>query len=258
VKGSDSESFENQVCECLLWHLDLETDAVTFDVLDLGKGKHASRQISILISLFEEFVPLSPTARNLLHVIIWQALLSASRPTLNYLQSTLSLYQHHNGPYYEIRRLFDAIPHILFEANYDNLALSRINHLPTIISTNDTPAPKFALNLLLLKLLAQEEYNLPPLFLVNPPDISPQLLQWLGAQYTAANSPFVIFKNQIKESCMQITQTSNFILTSGFNETPSCLHQELTEKEYRFLQLNSDHVVVRLRSEPVTRLIKIF
>ena len=258
VKGYHAEGLEEQVCECPFWHLDLETDAITFNPFNLAQGQHPSRQISILIRLLEEFAPLSPTARNLFHVIIWRTLLSTTTPTLKYLQNTLPFYQHHNAPYYEIRRLLDAIPHNLFSANYDNLSLSKIQRLPTIISGNDAPVSTFSLNLLLLKLLAQESENLPPLFLVDPPNLSKQLLQWLSTQYALTKSPLVLFETQDQSANTPLIQTRNFILTGGLDEVLSPLHKQLTESERHFLNLNSDQVAVRLQSEPATRFITIF
>lgn len=258
IKGCPSEGLEEQVCECPFWHLNLEKDAITFNALNLAKGQHPSRQISILISLFEEFGPLSPTARNLFHVIIWKTIISTSKPTLEYLQNTLSFYQHHNVPYEEICGLLQAIPHQLLARNYDNITLSKLQHLPTIISTNDTPTITFAINMLILKLLANQSQNLPPLFLVDPPPLSPQLFHWLCTRYRASKSPLVIFQTQDKQVNPPLQQTGNFILTSTSDESPSTLHAQLTEQELHFLNLNNDQVAVRLRSEPATRFITIF
>jgi hypothetical protein len=258
MKGYPSEELEEQVCECLLWHLDLETDSITFNALDLGYGNHLPTQISILVSLFETFALLSPAARSLLHVIIWNAIVSTSSPTMQYLQDTLPLYQHHKTSYYEIRRLFDAIPHVLFKTHYDNVALSHLNRLPTIISGNDTPTNTFTQNLLLLKLLATEWENLPPLFLVNPPPLSSTLLQWLFVRYSTAKKPLVLFETQEKDSSYSLNRTTNFILSTGLNERHSSFHQQLTKTERNFLKLNGDRVAVRLRSEPAIRFIMIF
>ncbi len=258
VKGYPSEGLEEQVCECPFWHLNLETDSVTFNALELGNGQHPSRQISILISLFEEFAPLSQTARNLLHVIIWRTIISATQPTIQCLRNTLPFYQHHKASCQEIRRLLEALPLDLLNANYDNIALARIHHLPTIISSNDMPTTAFALNLLLLKLLAQEGKDLPALFILDPPNLSPQLLRWLCTRYTAAKSPLVIFQTQENEISREISHTGNFILTTSLDTSASPLFQQLTESEQHFLTLNNDHVVVCLRSEPATRFITIF
>ncbi len=258
IKGSPSEGLEEQVCECPLWHIDLEAEAITFDALSLANGRNPSQQISILIQLFERYGPLTPTARNLLHVIIWRTILMASPPTLQYLQNTLPFYEHYNAPYHEIRRLLSALPHNLLDANYDNLSLTRIQHLPTIISGNDTPNATFSINLLLLKLLAHQSETLPALFLVNTPEIAPQILEWLSARYTTSNTPFVIFENQNSTLLHSMAHTCNFILTSSIDVEPSPLLQQLTEHEQRFLQLNNDHVAVCLRSEPATRFITIF
>ncbi len=258
IKGAPSEGLEQQVCEGPLWHLDLEKDEITFNALNLGGGLHPSQQISILIRLFEEFYPLSPTARNLLHVIIWKILLSAAQPSIEYLQNTLSFYHHHGASYFEIRRLIDALPHDLLKPNYDNVALSHITHLPTIISVTDTPTSVFAMNLLLMKLISREENSLPPLFLVNPPELSPKLAYWLCTRYAALQSPLVFFETKVNQSNPMVNQVGNFILTNGLDAVLSPLDQKLTEHERHFLQLNNDHVAVRLRSEPATRFITIF
>ncbi|MFX1318914.1 MAG: hypothetical protein ACFE9O_07180 [Promethearchaeota archaeon] len=258
IKGMPSEGLEEQVCEGPLWHLDLEKDGITFNALDLGHGQHTSKQVSILISLFEEFYPLSPTARNLLHVIIWKTILSAAQPSIEYLQNTLPFYHHHGAPYHEIRRLVAALPHDVLKSDYDNVALSRITHLPTIISVTDTPTSVFAMNLLLMKLIAQEENSLPPLFLVNLPALSQKVAQWLFARYRAVKSPLVFIETKVTHSNPIVNQVGNFILANGLDAVLSPLDQRLTERERHFLQLNSDHIAVRLRSEPATRFITIF
>ena len=258
VKGYPSEALEEQVCECPLWHLNLETDRITFNALKLSNGQHPSQQISILINLFETFAPLTSTARNLLHVIIWRTIISANKPTIQYLLNTLPFYQHHATAYQEIRRLFSALPHELLAANYDNITLSRISHLPTIISTNDSPTPTFALNLLLLKLLAQENSSLPPLFLFDPPPICSQLFHWLCTRYAKAKAPLVVYQTQENGLAKHISSSGNFILTANPEESPSLLFRHLTESEQHFLKLNDDQVAVRLRSEPITRFITIF
>jgi hypothetical protein len=115
-----------------------------------------------------------------------------------------------------------------------------------------------SLNLLLLKLLAQDLEELPPLFLVNAPPLSPQLLSWLSTRYALAKSPLVIFETQDQRVNAPLIQTGNFILTGGLDEALSPLHKQLTESERNFLNLNSDQAAVRLQSEPATRFIAIF
>jgi hypothetical protein len=154
--------------------------------------------------------------------------------------------------------MVDALPHELFTTNYDNVALSHISHLPTIISVNDTPTSAFVMNLLILKLLAQEAGSLPPLFLVNTPSVSPQLVHWLCSRYAAAQRPLVFFATTANQPNSIVTQVGNFILTNGLDAVLSPLDQLLTEQERHFFQLNSDYVAVRLRSEPATRFITIF
>lgn len=256
--GNDSSGYEEQVCEGPLWYIDLTTDEITFNTLTLGEGLHPSRQISILISLFEDFLPLSATARNLLHVIIWKTLLSASNPTFQHLQNILPFYKHYDAAYLEIRRLLEALPYELLETNYDNLQLSRIKHLSTIISGNNLPVNRFALNMLLLKLVAEENENLPPLFLVNTPSLNPQLFQWLCARYAVAKRPLVVFDTQNKISTPSGQHMYNFIFTDSPHSDAFLPDIQLTESERAIMNKNNDFVAVRLRSEPATRIITIF
>ncbi len=256
--GSNSSSYEEQVCESPFWYLDLTTDEITFNALSLGDGLHPSRQITILISLFEEFVPLSATARNLLHVIIWKTLFTTSKPSFQHLQNILPFYKHHDTAYHEIQRLLEALPHELLETNYDNLQLSRIQHLSTIISGDNLPVNQFALNMLLLKLVAEENENLPPLFLVNLPSLNTQLFQWLCARYAVAKCPLVIFDAQNNISTPSDQLTYNFIFTDSPYSDGSLPGNQLTESERSVMDKNNDFVAVRLRSEPATRIITIF
>jgi hypothetical protein len=258
IKGETSGDYEDQVCESPLWHLDLTTDALTFDLLGLGQGTHPSRQITILIGLFEEFLPLSPSARNLLHVIIWKILLSTAKPTLHYLKTTLAYYQHHQDAYLEVRRLLEALPSELIDSSFDNFSLSRIHHLPTIITGDEMPIPKTKMNILLLNLMAQHTDYLPPLFLVNPPPLNPQLFRWLCVRYANTNSPLVLFDTQNTITELQTHLTFNYILTHTPKTQKTTLYQQLSIDEQLILEHNSDHVAVRLRNEAITQIINIF
>lgn len=258
IKGQDSSHFEDQVCESPLWHLDVKTDAITFNTLALGQGNHPSRQITILIHLFEEFAPLSPRARNLLHVIIWKTLLTSTKPSLTYLKTTLPYYKHHKEVYSEVKRLLDVLPPELMDSNFDNISLSRIHYLPTIISGDDRPLTILKTNLLLLKLLAQHNDRMPPLFMVDPPPLHPQLLQWLCQRYAKTKSPLVIFDSNEVISTPNSQHTFNYIFTHSDSKTKASFHNQLSMNDQLILESNSDHIAVQLRSEPTTRIISIF
>lgn len=258
IKGQNSSDYEDQVCESPLWHLDLTTDAITFNTLALGQGNHPSRQITVLISLLEEFAPLSPSARNLLHVIIWKALLTTAKPSLLYLKNTLPFYKHHEEVYLEVNRLLDALPPELMDSNFDNISLSRIHHLPTIISGDDKPITILKANLLLLKLLAQHTDSMPPLFMVDPPPLNPQLSRWLCLRYADTKSPLVIFDSNEVIFTPNSQHTFNYILTHTQSAPNVSFHHQLSANEQLILESNSDHVAIRLRSEPTTRIISIF
>lgn len=256
--GYDSTGYEEQVCESPIWRLDLTTDALTFDIFALAKGLHPSKQLSILVNLFEEFTPLSLTARNLLQVILWNVILSASKPTLEYLQSVLPNFYHHGSAYHELQRLIKALPPHILTNNYDNISLTRLQHLPTLISGSDHPETTFAMNLLLLKLLANNDEQLPPLFLVDPPPLNPQLLQWLCTRYALSNTPFVVIDTHGAITMPATLQQYNFILTNSQKNNCSPFWKKLTADEQELLIENNDHIAVRLQSEPSTRIINIF
>ncbi|MHA2314363.1 MAG: hypothetical protein ACXACF_03640 [Candidatus Hermodarchaeia archaeon] len=258
IKGQDSSNYEDQVCERPLWHLNLTTDAITFNTLALGQGNHPSRQITILISLFEEFAPLSPSARNLLHVILWKTLLTTANPSLTYLKTTLPFYKHHKDAYLEVRQLLDALPPELMNSNFDNISLSRIHHLPTIITGDDKPLTILKTNLLMLKLLAQHTDSMPPLFMVDPPPLNSQLLRWLCLRYADTKNPLVIFDSNEAISAPSNQHIFNYILTHTQTVPNVSFHQQLSANEQLILQSNNDHVAVWLRSEPTTRIISIF
>ena len=258
IKGQDASDFEDQVCERPIWHLDVSTDAITFNTLALGQGNHPSRQITILISLFEEFAPLSPSARNLLHVIMWKTLLASTKPSLAYLRTTLPFYKHQKEVYIEVKRLLDALPHELMDSNFDNISLSRIHYLPTIISGDDRPLSTLKTNLLLLKLLAQHNDRMPPLFMVDPPPLNPQLLRWLCLRYANTKSPLIFFDSNEVISTPNSQHTFNYIYTQLESITNVSFHNQLSMNDQLMLESNSDHIAVQLRSEPTTRIISIF
>ncbi len=258
IKGQDSSDFEDQVCECPLWHIDVSTDTITFNTLALGQGNHPSRQITILISLFEEFAPLSASGRNLLHIIMWKTLLTSTKPSLLFLKTTLPYYKHHKEVYLEVKRLLDALPPELMDSNFDNISLSRIHYLPTIISGDDRPLTTLKTNLLLLKLLAQHNDRMPPLFMVDPPPLNPQLLQWLCLRYANTKSPLVIFDSNVAIFAPNSQHTFNYIFTHIDSVTNASFLNQLSMNDQLMFESNCDHIAVQLRSEPTTRIISIF
>ena len=246
------------MCESPLWHLDVSTDAITFNTLALGQGNDPFRQIRILIRLFEEFAPLSPSARNLLHVIIWKTLFTSTTPSLTFLKTTLPYYKHHKEVYLEVKRLLDALPQELLDSSFDNISLSRIHYLPTIISGDDRPLPTLKTNLLLLKLLAQHNDRMPPLFMVDPPPLNPQLLRWLCLRYAHTKSPLVIFDSNEVISTPNSQHTFNYIFSHIDSVTNPSFHNQLSMNDQLMLESNSGHIAVQLRDEPTTRIISIF
>lgn len=258
LKGQSLSNFEDQVCETSFWHIDLSAVAITFNIMDLETGHHPLKQIAILISLLEEFASLSAAARDLFHIIFWQTCLSFSSPTIQYLQKALSYYQHHNSACKEIQQLLKTLPHEMLNASYDNLRLSRISHLPTIITGNDSLQTRFSMNLLLLKLLAHAGEKLPPLFLVDIPSLNPQILRWLIARYKTANRPLVIFDTLEHISVRPPLRFFNSIITYPSSSMLSPIRQQLTLDEVHLICQNKDQIVVQLQSEPTARIVTIF
>lgn len=258
ILGDATDGYEDQICESPFWTLDLSTDSITFNPFTLGDGLNPSHQITILIDLLEEFIPLSPTAKNLLHIITWKQIFSSSQPTIRDLHAILAFYSHYGPAYQEIRRLFEVLPDEILNASYDNVSLARIQHLPTIISTSDRPYSKFILNILLLKLLSQGGTELPPLFLMDPPTIHPKLLQWLCSRYSSTISPLVYFAPHDRLSQIDPAHLHNLIFTLSKNSTDSFLRKYLTEEEHLVLSNNCDHAAVKLRNKPSTQMITIF
>jgi hypothetical protein len=114
------------------------------------------------------------------------------------------------------------------------------------------------MNLLLLKLLAHDNEQLPPLFLVDPPPLNPSLLQWLYTRYALTNTPLVIIDTHGAITMPATPHQYNFILTNSQENTSSPFWQTLTADEQELLAENNDHIAVRLQSEPSTRIINIF
>ena len=93
--------------------------------------------------------------------------------------------------------LFEPMPNtkeflINLSKNYDNLSLSRIQKLPTILSSQHTKLDQLHMNLLLWKLLSLTENSLPPLFLLDVPSIEPTLMNWLCLRYSKMSGLLVV------------------------------------------------------------------
>ncbi|MFX0079271.1 MAG: hypothetical protein ACFE8O_08530 [Candidatus Hermodarchaeota archaeon] len=111
---------------------------------------------------------------------------------------------------------------------------------------------------MLLKLLAQHNDRMPPLFMVDPPPLNPQLLRWLCLRYANTKSPLVIFDSNEVISTPNSPHTFNYILTHIDSVTNASFQNQLSMDDQFMLEINSDHIAVQLRSEPTTRIISIF
>lgn len=251
----ESDGFEDQICESNFWHLNLASDQVCFNLFDLGEV-HPSRYVTILVDLLTAFYPLSPAARNLLQIIIWQMLFKANQPSLSNLQNLLPNYRHHNSSYEEICNLLTAIPKHYFQKTYNNVNLLRLQHFPTIISVPRNQDSQISINLLLLKLLSQTRTSSPPLFLMNPPPINSQLFQWLCVRYSEQGGILVFFYSETSISLIQ--SNPNIILSARNCSVPSSVKSEFREDELRHLENFDDQVAVRLRNESKTHFVTIF
>ncbi len=251
----ESDGFEDHICESNFWHLNLASDQITFNLFDLGEV-HPSRQVTILVDLLTTFYPLSPAAKNLFQVIIWQMLFTTDKPSLNNLKNLLPNYRHHNSSYQEICHLLTAIPKNYFQTNYDSVNLLRLQHFPTIITVPEGQYNQISVNLLLLKLLSQTRTSSPPLFLMDPPPINSQLFQWLSVRYSEQGGILVLLDS--KGTTPQIQTNPNIILSARKGTVTSSLRSEFREDELRLLENSDDQVAVRLRNESTTRFVTIF
>ncbi|MFW9832241.1 MAG: hypothetical protein ACFFD8_10755, partial [Candidatus Thorarchaeota archaeon] len=109
-----------------------------------------------------------------------------------------------------------------------------------------------------LKLLTHGHETLPPLFLVNPPDLNPKLFQWLSARYASVKSPLVIFDTKSEITTTNLHIPYNYIVTNSNIAPPSPIRQNLTKDEQLFLKDNCDYMAVRLQSIPETCFVTIF
>ncbi|MFX1564211.1 MAG: hypothetical protein ACFFDP_12990, partial [Promethearchaeota archaeon] len=258
LTNRDSDGYEDQVCETPFWHLDLEADQVNFDLFDLGGEVHPSRQVTILIELLTSFSPLSPTAKNLLHIIIWKMFFTTNKPTLKNLQKLLDNYRHHISQYQEICHLLSVIPKNYFEITYDNINLLHLQRLPTIITAPKNQFNQIDVNLLLLKLLSNARTSLPPLFLMDPPPINSQLFQWLCIRYVELGGLLVLFDSMDSISHIETHNFPNIILSAQRGPVSSSLRSEFNLDELRHLEIFDDQVAVRLHNESTTRFVTIF
>lgn len=258
LTNRDSDGFEDQICETPFWQLDLAADQITFNLFDLGGEVHPSRQVTILVELLTTFSPLSPAAKNLLHIIIWKMLLTTNQHTLRTLQNLLPNYRYHNGPYQEICHLLSAVPKNYFQITYNNVNLLHLQRLPTIITAPRSRYSQISVNLLLLKLLSHTRTSPPPLFLMDPPPINPQLFHWLCVRYAELGGLLVLFDSKDLISQIETRHFPNIILSAQQGQISSSLRSEFNVDELRHLEIYDDQVAVRLRNESTTRFVTIF
>ncbi len=258
LTARESEGYENQICEKFFWQIDLAIDQISHNLLDLGCQPHPSRQISCLVDILNQFYPLSTSAKNLLHVVLWKTIFSYQTPTVQTFIEVLEDFQHHGSSYEELCRLLSALPWQHLSNNYDNLSLNRIQKLPTILSCQHTNFDQLHLNLLLWKLLASKENALPPLFLLDVPPIEPALLNWLCLRYSKMSGLFVIFDSRGSFCYPNPEYIHNMILTQPEMVEQGMLHQEFCPKELSQFQEYDDVIAIKLRNEPTTKFITIF
>ena len=258
ITNDDSSSYEEQMCVNPIWRLDLSHDYVSCNPLNMRKPVHPSRQISILVNLFCEFSPLSRFAKDLLHIIIWKALITLPKPTLQDLASILYKYRNYRDNYNELCNLFDALPEHLLRMHFDNITLRHLRRLPTIISVPEERQSMFIVNVLLLKLIAQRGGNLPPLFIFDVPPLHPSLMRWLCTRYLGARSPLVIFDSEDVLREIDSRFIRNLIITNQSGSASSPLQGTLTQEELQYLHDNDDYVAVKLQNESATRFVTIF
>jgi hypothetical protein len=253
-----SEGYENQICEKSFWQIDLAIDQITHNLLDLGNQPHPSRQIGCLVNILSQFCPLSSSAKNLLHVVLWKTFFSHQTPTLQALQGVLAEFRHHDGVYEELCQLLSALPWQNLSKNYDNLSLSRIQKLPTILSSQHTKLDQLHINLLLWKLLSLMENSLPPLFLLDVPSIEPTLMNWLCLRYSKMSGLLVVFDSGGSFNYPNPEYIHNLILTQPEIINQGLVHQEFCKKELRQFQEHDDVIAIKLRNEPTMKFITIF
>jgi len=259
LKGSDPQFYEEQLCESRLWLLDAGNDHITFNLLDLGQGQHPAHQVRLLVRLLADLYQLSPAAQNLLHVAVWQTLLTHPKPSLQALLSLLPRYRYHTTAYEELCQSLSQLPQELAKGTHDNVCLARLRRYSTIITLPPTLQGCLTLNLLLLKLLAFNGSDAPPLMILDPPYLNHHLFSSLLGHYTAAGTPLILFdSNNSLLSSFPLLSPPNLIFTNSCGSSHSHLSCFLTEEEVKQLQADRDRVAVKLSRDPSTYFVTIF
>jgi len=257
LTGRDSEGYEEQICETRFWQLDTARDYISLNLFDIGETAHATDHVAVLVDILNDLHPLSNAAQNLLHIVIWQTLLAPSKACFHGLQSVLAHYRQ-DGSYKELCRLFASLPGSVTGSTYDNVSLARLSRTSTIVTARAVDQGQFAINMLLLKLLAGSGDRLPAIFLVNPPPLNKQLLRWLCSSYAEAGRPLVLFDSYDSLSSQEADQARSLILTAPRDASSSSLCNGLSREELSYLQACRDQVAVKLRGEQPTRFVSIF
>jgi hypothetical protein len=257
LTGRDSEGYEEQICETRFWQLDTARDHISLNPFDIGETAHATDHVAVLVDILNDLHPLSNAAQNLLHIVIWQTLLTTPKACFHGLQSVLARYRQ-DGSYKELCRLFASLPNCVTGSTYDNVSLGRLSRTPAIVTARAVDQGQFTINILLLKLLAGSGDRLPAIFLVNPPSLNKQLFRWLCGSYAAAGSPLVLFNSYDSLSSEEANYARSLILTAPRDASSSPQCNGLTEEELNYLQACRDQVAVKLRDEHATRFVTIF
>jgi hypothetical protein len=257
LTGRDSEGYEEQICETRFWQLDTARDHISLNLFDVGETAHATDHVAVLVDILNDLHPLSNAAQNLLHIVIWQTLLTAPKACFSGLQSVLTRYRQ-DASYEELCRLFASLPAIVTGSTYDNVSLGRLSRTPTIVTARAVDQGQLTINILLLKLLAGSGDRLPAIFLVNPPPLNKQLFRWLCRSYAAAGRPLVLFDSYDSLSSKETDHARGLVLTAPRDASSSSLCNGLTREELSYLQACRDQVAVRLRAERATRFVTIF
>jgi hypothetical protein len=257
LTGRDSEGYEEQICETRFWQLDTARDHISLNLFDIGETVHATDHVAVLVDILNDLHPLSNAAQNLLHIVIWQTLLTTPKACFQGLQSVLARYRQ-DGSYKELCRLFASLPDSVTGSAYDNVSLGRLSRTSTIVTARAVDHGQFTINMLLLKLLAGSGDRLPAIFLVNPPPLNKHLFHWLCGSYAAAESPLVLFDSYDSMSSKEADQARSLVLTAARDASRSTLCNGLTREELSYLQACRDQVAVKLRDEHATRFVTIF
>jgi hypothetical protein len=257
ITGRESEGYEEQICETRFWQLNTAQDRISLNLFDIGETAHATDHVAILVEILNDLHPLSHGAQNLLHIAIWQTLLTTPKPCFSALQGVLARYRQ-DVHYQELKQLFASLPSAVTESTYDNVSLSRLRRTPTVITTPAMGLGAFSMNMLLLKLFAGGSDDLPALFLVNPPSLNKPLFRWLCSSYAEAGRPLAVFDSYDSTCAAEARCARSLILTAPRDSSTSFLYNGLTEGELSYLQACRDRVAVKLHGDHATRFVTIF